>query len=78
MDIQKAAYAFNMEGRPVSCAPFGNGHINQTYMITTSTGRSYVLQHINKNVFKDPVGLMENADGVTAFIRAQGGNALHI
>ena len=77
MDIQKAAYAFNMEGRPVSCAPFGNGHINQTYMITTSTGRSYVLQHINKNVFKDPVGLMENADGVTAFIRAQGGNALH-
>lgn len=76
MDIQKAAYAFRMEGRPVSCAPFGNGHINQTYMITTGTGNSYVLQHINKHVFTDPVGLMENACGVTEYIRAQGGKAL--
>lgn len=76
MDIQKTACVFPMEGSPVSCAPFGNGHINQTYMITTSAGRSYVLQHINKNVFHDPVALMENAAGVTEFIRKKGGKAL--
>ena len=77
MEIQKAAYAFPMEGRPVSCAQFGGGHINQTYMVTTSTGKNYVLQRINKNVFRDPVALMENAAGVTEFIRNKGGKALH-
>ena len=76
MDIQKAAFAFPMEGKPITCARFGSGHINQTYMVTTSHGRSYVLQHINRNVFRDPVGLMENASGVTEFIRAKGGRAL--
>ena len=76
MDIQKAAYAFQMEGEPVSCGRFGGGHINLTYMVTTSLGRSYVLQHINKNVFKNPLQLMANADGVTSFIRNKGSKAL--
>jgi Ser/Thr protein kinase RdoA (MazF antagonist) len=76
MDIQKTAHAFRMDGRPVSWALFGSGHINQTYMITTDTGHSYVLQHINQNVFKDPVGLMENAYGVTTYIRQHGGRAI--
>lgn len=76
MSIEKAAFAFQMEGRPVACARFGSGHINQTYMVTTALGRSYVLQHINKNVFKDPVALMENAYGVTSFIREKGERAL--
>ena len=77
MPIHKSAYAFRMEGKPVSCAPFGNGHINSTFMITTAKARSYVLQHINKNVFLDPVALTENAAGVTEHIRSKGGNALH-
>jgi len=76
MDIQKAAFAFSMNGKPVSCARFGNGHINETYMITTAKGRNYVLQHINKHVFKNPPQLMENANGVTSFIRSRGGFAL--
>ena len=76
MPIHKSAYAFRLEGEPITCAPFGNGHINQTYMITTSHARSYVLQHINKKVFHDPVSLMENAVGVTGHIRAKGANAL--
>ena len=54
MDIQKAAYAFHMEGRPVSCAPFGNGHINQTYMITTSTGRSVFVKKTGANAGNSP------------------------
>jgi Ser/Thr protein kinase RdoA (MazF antagonist) len=36
-----------------------------------------VLQHINKHVFKNPPQLMENANGVTCFIRQKGGAALH-
>ena len=76
MDIQKAAYAFVMNGDPVSCERFGGGHINQTYLVQTDTGSKYVLQHINKHVFKNPPQLMENANGVTSFIRNQGGFAL--
>ena len=76
MDIQKAAFAFKMDGKPVSCGKFGTGHINETYMITTAKGRNYVLQHINKHVFKDPPRLMANANGVTSFIRSKGGVAL--
>ena len=76
MDIQKSAYAFSMQGTPVSCERFGGGHINQTYLVVTDSGDKYVLQHINKHVFKNPPQLMENANGVTSFIRNKGGFAL--
>ena len=69
MQIEKAAYAFQMDGTPVSCREFGHGHINYTLKIDTDTGAEYVLQRINTYVFHDPVGLMANASAVTDFIR---------
>ena len=69
MQIEKAAYAFRMDGTPVSCREFGHGHINYTLKIDTDTGAEYVLQRINTYVFHDPVGLMANASAVTDFIR---------
>ncbi len=71
MNIQPAVYAFRLNGQPVSCLPFGHGHINSTFKITTDTGREYVLQKINKYVFKDPVKVMANASAVTKFLRAR-------
>lgn len=56
-------------------APYGNGHINDTYCVGTPR---LILQRINTNIFKDPDGLMENIENVTAFLRkkiqAEGGN----
>ena len=69
MHIEKAAYAFRLNGQPVSCVHFGHGHINHTLLLTTDTGREYILQKINKYVFKDPVKVMANASAVTNFIR---------
>lgn len=69
MYIEKAAYAFRLNGNPVSCLNFGHGHINHTYKIFTDTGREYILQKINKYVFKDPVKVMTNASAVTNHIR---------
>ena len=69
MYIEKAAYAFRLNGNPVSCLNFGHGHINHTYKIVTDTGREYILQRINKYVFKDPVKVMNNASAVTNHIR---------
>lgn len=76
MNIKKVASAFFAENIICSVAPFGGGLINETFMITTREGGRYILQHINKNVFKNPVAVMENACGVTEFIRNKGGVAL--
>ena len=69
MHIEKAAYAFRLDGEPVSCEACGSGHINSTLKIDTDTGAEYVLQRINKYVFKDPVRLMDNISAVTEYLR---------
>ena len=69
MHIEKAAYFFRITGKPVSCISYGHGHINHTFLVTTDTGNEYILQKINKYVFKDPVKVMANASAVTNYIR---------
>jgi Ser/Thr protein kinase RdoA (MazF antagonist) len=69
--IEKSAFAFRLDGTPVTCEAFGHGHINHTLKIITDTGAEYVLQRINTYVFKDPVRLMENICAVTEFIRSR-------
>ena len=57
-------------------APFGNGHINTTYLVGNPP--EYILQRLNTDIFRDPDGVMENIFAVTAFLRkkiaAAGGN----
>ena len=69
MQMEKAAYAFQLDGNPISCEVFGHGHINHTLKLTTDTGSEYILQRINTYVFKDPVRLMANVSSVTDFLR---------
>ena len=71
--MQDILSAFRLKGRPVFCQRFGEGHINETYLTTCDSGLSYILQKINTNTFRDPVGLMENVSAVTDFLarRAQ-------
>ncbi|MGI6716719.1 MAG: phosphotransferase enzyme family protein [Eubacteriales bacterium] len=59
---------FRLEGKTVYCERYGNGHINETYRVVTDTGREYILQKINKNVFKRPDLLMENVNNVCRHI----------
>lgn len=69
--IENIVAAFEVEGNVVDYVPFGNGHINETKLVTMDNGVQFVLQRINKNVFKRPDLLMENYVGVTKFIRAK-------
>ena len=71
MQIEKIACSFRIDGTPVECREFGSGHINSTFKVVTDAGYEYVLQRINKYVFKDPVRLMENAGAVTDFLRTR-------
>ena len=41
----------------------GNGHINKTYYIKSDSGE-YILQNINKNIFKNPESVMKNISAV--------------
>ena len=70
--------AFAFEGEIREYRPFGNGHINDTYVVIMQSGRRYIVQRINHEVFKKPWELMENVAGVTAFLRkkiiARGGD----
>ena len=69
---------FAVKGEPTSCERFGHGHINLTYIVTCSSGAVYILQRINKNIFKDPVSLMENIAGVTGYLREHSTNAREV
>ncbi len=69
VSIENVVSAFDIEGKVSEYVPFGNGHINDTRLVTMDNGVQYVLQRINKNVFKRPDLLMENYVGVTKFIR---------
>lgn len=65
--------AFPKFGKYIGYKPVTDGHINDTYIVEYERGNndvvSYLLQRINTNVFKNPVGLMENVCGVTSFLR---------
>lgn len=64
---------FETEGEVESVEVHGNGHINDTYLVTCRRGSEkphrYILQRMNHEIFKDPDGLMENVVGVTSFLR---------
>lgn len=62
---------FRTNGSVVGCEPYGYGHINETFLVTTQTGRQYILQRINTHVFPDVAALMENISAVTSFLHAQ-------
>jgi len=60
---------FALSGEPVTCEPYGSGHINGTYLVVCDNGARYILQQINTNVFRQPIPLMRNIDLVTAYLR---------
>ena len=74
--IEEALNAF-LDTPPTSCEPFGNGHINNTYLVVAD--RKYILQRMNTLAFPHPEKVMENIIGVTEHIRrkvtAAGGDA---
>ena len=66
--VNEALNAFSHIGKTNDILPYGNGHINDTFLICTDKKR-YILQRINDNVFRKPYEVMENIDKVTSHIR---------
>ena len=73
-DARAAANQFDFRSEISAIAPHGNGHINDTYLVTchgTGAPVRYILQHINRHVFRDPAAVMRNIERVTAHLAAQ-------
>ena len=59
--MKEIANQFILEGDILSIEPYGNGHINRTYLVKTSAN-NYILQGINRNVFKTPLAIIANIE----------------
>ena len=76
-EFKAVAEVFQIEGNVVSIEPYGAGHINVTYLLTTDKKR-YIMQKMNTNVFPDSDGLMQNIVYVTEFLKKQGQETLNV
>ena len=61
---------FKIDGEFVSAEKYGEGHINDTFLVKTSETK-YILQRVNNTVFKKPEEVMENISKVTNFMSKQ-------
>lgn len=65
--LENIVNQFELKGKLFSCQPYGNGHINDTYLvelINAENKKSYILQRINKKVFKEPLQVIHNIEKV--------------
>lgn len=70
--ITEIAKHFELQGDLVEIKRWGNGHINDTFLLIYQIGKmgrlKIILQKMNKVVFPKPVEVMENVMGVTRFL----------
>lgn len=75
LGIQKneAIGAFRYEGTLIEEAPYGSGHINDTFLLKFDIAEmgsvKVILQRMNSEIFTQPIELMENILGVTSYLR---------
>ena len=72
------AQRFQLDAPPVSCQRYGSGHINETYLVVTGSGRRYILQKINHAIFQDVPALMANIARVTRHLRKADPRPRHV
>ncbi|KFI68660.1 phosphotransferase enzyme family protein [Bifidobacterium magnum] len=77
LPARQAAELFQLEGAVESVEPYGDGHINATYLVTCDQSR-YILQRMNTTVFPDTDALMRNIGLVTQFLRSRGQETLEL
>ena len=72
MTIRELCESFDINGKYVNCLELGTGNINSTYLVKyvrDDVERQFILQRINKNVFKEPEKVMDNIVRVTNYVR---------
>jgi Ser/Thr protein kinase RdoA (MazF antagonist) len=70
--LAELANRFAITGAVKAVAPLGNGNVNDTYRVETSSGDSYVLQRLNTSVFSRPELVMANLEVLSRHCQAKG------
>lgn len=72
-ELAEVLKSYRHIGTLKSKAPYGNGHINNTFLLTyaldSQAEKRVILQEMNREVFQKPKELMENIIGVTSYLR---------
>lgn len=74
MDIHSVCKKLQFDGPVLRYEVLSGGNINATYRVTCDGKNEevdYLLQRINKNVFKNPKGIMDNIINVTDYISSK-------
>ena len=66
--LNTIAEKFTSRNSVTAVAEFGNGNINDTYIVTCATQEKFVLQRINTHVFKQPHRIMQNMRAFTEHV----------
>ena len=69
---------FKINGNVLSVEPYGDGHINRTYLAVYDNGKRYILQKMNNKVFADIDSLMNNIVYVTSHLKSKGIGTLDV
>lgn len=71
-ELEKIFLPFSEGGKIIEIIRYGKGHINDTYRVSVHMDKDqekrYILQRINRSIFKDPVALMDNIVKVTEYL----------
>ena len=76
MHVKDIIHRFRIPGDYVAAAPYGTGHINDTFAVNVNqsgTGLRYIFQRINHRIFQQPENLMGNILRVTQHVRSRMG-----
>lgn len=68
MEFKEIVEKFQVPETFISCEPYGEGHINDTYQVKCE-GKRYILQRMNDHVFHHPEQLMSNIVKVTEHLK---------
>ncbi|MBO5364065.1 MAG: aminoglycoside phosphotransferase family protein [Clostridia bacterium] len=66
-NIPEICSQFKIKGKFIDAIPYGEGHINNTFLVNT-TGNRYILQRVNSDVFSHPEEVMDNIALVTEYL----------
>lgn len=73
--LQEVSKLFRIEYEYLGYETIQMGNVNRTYKVNfrlpEGTPKSFLVQNVNTYAFRNPVGLMDNIDKVTEFIRAK-------
>ena len=59
--------------RPVACTPVLHGHIHDTFVVTCRGEKQFVLQRVNRVIFRDLDGLATILEHITAHVARKAG-----